>query len=82
MAVPGVEIHLFAAARAAVGRSVIVADAAPLTDILDGIEAAHPDFAPVRQRCTYLIDGLAAHDADVDVTSGSRVDVLPPFAGG
>jgi len=82
VAVPGVEIHLFAAARAAVGQSVVVADAGRLGAILDDITTAHPDFAAVRPRCTYLIDGTAAHDQDVDVPSGSRVDVLPPFAGG
>jgi sulfur-carrier protein len=82
VAVPRVEIHLFAAARAAVGASVVEVDAGRLRAILDGIESAHPDFAGVRPRCSYLIDGVATHDTDVDVSSGSRVDVLPPFAGG
>ena len=76
-----VEVHLFAAARAAVGTSRLSVEPAPLSVILDGIEAAHPAFAGVRPRCSYLVDGTAVHD-DVAVTAGSRVDVLPPFAGG
>ena len=81
MSDPTVEVHLFAAARAAVGTSQLSVPAALLSVILDGIEAAHPAFAGVRPRCSYLVDGTAVHD-DVAVTAGSRLDVLPPFAGG
>ena len=79
---PTTEIHLFAAARAAVGAAMVSVEPGPLTAVLDGIEAAHPAFAAVRPRCSYLVDGLAVHGEDADVTAGSRVDVLPPFAGG
>lgn len=78
---PTVEVHLFAAARAAVGTSQLSVPAGRVSTLLDGIEAAHPAFAAVRPRCSVLIDGLAVHD-DVEVAAGSRVDVLPPFAGG
>lgn len=74
-------MHLFAAARAAAGASVLTCPAGALSDVLDGIEAAHPAFAAVRPQCSFLVDGLSAH-ADTDVPAGSRVDVLPPFAGG
>lgn len=77
-----VEVHLFAAARAAVGSAVVTAEPGPLGAVLDGIEAGHPPFASVRPRCSYLVDGLAVHGEDADVAAGSRVDVLPPFAGG
>lgn len=76
-----VDVHLFAAARAAVGTSEMSLPAANLSTILDGIEAEHPAFAGVRPRCSYLVDGTAVH-TDVAVAAGSRVDVLPPFAGG
>ena len=76
------EIHLFAAARAAVGASMVSAEPGPLAAVLDRIETAHPAFAAVRPRCSYLVDGLAVHGEDADVAAGSRVDVLPPFAGG
>ena len=82
MDVPAVEIHLFAAARAAVGRPAVTAPPGPLSGILDLLERDHPAFAAVRPRCSYLVDGTTVHDPDVDVPSGSQVDVLPPFAGG
>lgn len=76
------EVHLFAAARAAVGSAVVVLPPGPLGVLLDAIEAAHPDFASVRPRCSYLVDGLAVRGEEGDVPAGARVDVLPPFAGG
>lgn len=78
----GVEVHLFAAARAAVGSALVMADPGPLGGILDGIEREHAAFAAVRPRCSYLVDEVAVHDQGVAVAAGSRVDVLPPFAGG
>ncbi len=81
MAATTVEIHLFAAARAAVSASVLSMPAGSLSAILNQIESEHPAFTAVRPRCSYLIDGVSAH-GDVDIASGSRVDVLPPFAGG
>ena len=78
---PAVEVHLFAAARAAVGTSVLSVGPGRLFAILDALEAEHPAFAAVRPRCSYLVDGTAIH-SDVEVGAGSRIDVLPPFAGG
>lgn len=82
MADATVEVHLFAAARAAVGASTVSAAAGPLTALLDDLCREHPAFAPVRPRCSYLVDGVAAHGEDAEVPPGGRVDVLPPFAGG
>lgn len=78
----GVEVHLFAAARAAVGSAMVPAEPGRLGGILDALEREHPGFAAVRPRCSYLVDEVAVHDQDVPVAAGSRVDVLPPFAGG
>ena len=75
-------MHLFAAARAAVGSAVVHSAPGSLAGILDGIEQDHPGFAAVRPRCSYLVDEVAVHGQDVQVGGGSRVDVLPPFAGG
>ena len=81
---PRVEVHLFAAARAAVGKGFLDVAPGKLGAILTALEADHPAFMPVRARCSYLLDGVSVHgDADdVDVPGGSRIDVLPPFAGG
>jgi molybdopterin converting factor small subunit len=76
-----VEVHLFAAARAAVGSPLLLRRPALLSILLDEIEGAHPAFGAVRPRCSYLVDGTAVHE-DVDLPAGSRLDVLPPFAGG
>ncbi len=77
-----VEVHLFAAARAAVGEPVVRAAPGTLGSILDELVQRHPEFGAVRPRCSYLLDEVAAHDEAIDVPAGSRVDVLPPFAGG
>lgn len=78
----GVEVHLFAAARAAVGETVVTADPGTLGAILDDLQARYPEFAAVRPRCSYLLDEVACTDPGAEVGAGSRVDVLPPFAGG
>ena len=75
-------MHLFAAARAAIGQAVVNVAPGSLTGILDALQAQHPDFGEVRPRCSYLVDEVAVHEMNADVASGSRVDVLPPFAGG
>ncbi len=77
-----VQVHLFAAARAAVGQSAVTVAPGPLGRILDSLVQDHPEFATVRPRCSYLVDEVAVHDESIDVPGGGRVDVLPPFAGG
>jgi molybdopterin synthase sulfur carrier subunit len=76
-----VEVHLFAAAKAAIGVPMVTADAGLLGAILDDVGRRYPAFVEVRPRCSYLVDGLASRP-DVVVPPGGRVDVLPPFAGG
>jgi len=78
----GVEVHLFAAARAAVGETVVTADPGTLGAVLDELQTRYPGFAAVRPRCSYLLDEVACIDQEAQVAAGSRVDVLPPFAGG
>ncbi len=76
-----VEVHLFAAAKSAVGRATVTAAPGSVAAILDDLTARHPGFAAVRPQCSYLVDGLSATPAD-PVPAGGRLDVLPPFAGG
>lgn len=77
-----VEVRFFAAARAAVGAAALHVPAGSLASVLDRVVADHPDFGPVRVRCSFLLDGLAVHEESTPVRAGSTVDVLPPFAGG
>lgn len=83
------DVHYFAAARAAAGVPVETVTApATLGDLLDGLAATHTGateagttFAEVLKRCTFLIDGHSA-TRDTSLAGAARVDVLPPFAGG
>jgi molybdopterin converting factor small subunit len=77
-----IEVHLFAAARAAAGADVLVVRGSTLGEVLAAAVAQAPGLGPVLERCSVLVDGIAAHEVDVSVPAGARVDVLPPFAGG
>lgn len=78
-----VEVHLFAAARAAAeGISVLTVEPGTLGDVLAEAVRRAPGLASVLPRCSVLVDSVAGHDQGIHVASGSRVDVLPPFAGG
>lgn len=78
-----VEVHLFAAARAAAeGRSVLAVAPGKLADVVAAAVLQAPGLAAVLPRCSILVDGVAGHDAGAPVSGGTRVDVLPPFAGG
>ncbi len=78
------EVHLFAAARSAVGQGSVIASGTTLAAVVESLIVDYPAFASVAPRCSYLVDGLAVHgDLDlVNLIGASRVDVLPPFAGG
>lgn len=88
-----VEIHYFAAARAARGVPQEDADASgTLADLLDTLGATHTattaggmTLAQIFDRCSFLVDGRTVTRPDtptVDLSTVTRVDVLPPFAGG
>ena len=84
METSGVTVQFFAAARAAVGSPELLVSAGSLAKILDDVALFHPQFAAVRPRCSYLIDGIAAHGdpEEILLVDGATIDVLPPFAGG
>lgn len=51
--------------------------------------AAHPTapageqpLAEVLERCSFLLDGQACPEPETEISDGSALDVLPPFAGG
>lgn len=78
-----VEVHLFAAARAAAeGVDVLRVPHGTLAEVLAAATGEAPGLAAVLPRCSVLVDGMAGHDHALPVSSGARVDVLPPFAGG
>ena len=77
-----VEVHLFAAARAAAGVDTLLVPAGTLTQVCAALVRQSPRLGEVLPRCSLLVDGVSAHDDGGHVAPGSRVDVLPPFAGG
>ena len=77
-----VEVHLFAAARAAAGTDVVRVADGTLAEVLAAAVAQAPGLSGVLDRCSVLVDGTATHGDEARVAAGGRVDVLPPFAGG
>lgn len=84
------KIHYFAAARAAAGTPSETLDGTfnTLDDVLvhaaqlhEGSTDSGMSLADVFERCTYLVDGRRS-ERYATVASATRVDVLPPFAGG
>ena len=82
---PSVHLHYWAGAKAAAGTASEEVEASSVRQAL-ALAAANRDarFSRVVSACSLLVDGLAAHDADLDalLTAPVRVEVLPPFAGG
>lgn len=87
------QIHFFAAARAASGTSEVQVSLAELTEPtlralvahlseeFTGKTASGMTLAQVMQQCSFLIDGTRS-ELDAALADDARVDVLPPFAGG
>ncbi|ANZ16974.1 MoaD/ThiS family protein [Streptomyces albulus] len=81
-------VRYWAAAKAAAGAAEEPYAAATLAEALDAARTAHtanPEFARVLLRCSFLVDGVqvgSRDHAEVPLTQGGTVEVLPPFAGG
>ncbi len=82
---PTVLLRYWAGARAAAGTAEEQWEATTVREALERAAAGRDArFTRVMAACTLLVDGLAAHDEDLDrVLAGPvRVELLPPFAGG
>jgi molybdopterin converting factor small subunit len=77
-----VVVRYFAGARAAAGTAEEKVDAPTLGALIGALAARGDRLASVLPACSYLVDGLTAHDRSVPLPDGATVDVLPPFAGG
>lgn len=77
-----VTVRLYAAARSAAGASELKVSPGRLENILALLALGNPRLSQVFAQCSFLVDGVAVHDMQVQVPAGSTVDVLPPFAGG
>ena len=76
-----VQVRLFAVARAKAGAELISCQPGSLASIIESLKA-HGELANVLPQCSYLVDGVAPSDLDLDINAGSIIDVLPRFAGG
>jgi molybdopterin synthase sulfur carrier subunit len=79
---PHVQVRLFAAARAAAHTEELQVPIGSIAEILAFCATDNSELQRILPQCTILIDGIASHDHQVLVTSGSQLDVLPKFAGG
>ena len=81
-----VSLHYWAGARAAAGVAEEHIEARSVAEALRFAcdERSDPRFDKVIKASSVLIDGLTAHQADLErpLTAPVRVEVLPPFAGG
>ncbi len=82
-----VEVLLWAAAAAAAGTDRLEVPPGSVDEVLSAASAALPAerrarFDEVVARCSFLLESAAVHDQGATVPAGSRLDVLPPFAGG
>jgi sulfur-carrier protein len=84
-AMPQVHLHYWAGARAAANAAEETVEAPSLRRALEIVAAGRGGrFGRVLSACSLLIDGVAAHEADLDrpLDGPVQVEVLPPFAGG
>lgn len=78
------EIRFYAGAADAAGTTAATLEAGDLTSaaLLSQLGDGNADLARVLACCSLLVDGRPVHDLNAPILSTSRVDVLPPFAGG
>ncbi|MFD4006195.1 MoaD/ThiS family protein [Brachybacterium paraconglomeratum] len=81
--VPEIAVRLFAGAAAEFGADDATVRARTVGELVEALTAgASPEAARVIGRSSLLVDGVACTDLGRVLAPGSRVDVLPPFAGG
>ena len=78
------EISYYAGAADAAGTDRELLDTSDTTvqELVTLLSARHDRLADVLTSCSLLVDGKSVTDLQARVPAGSRVDVLPPFAGG
>ena len=78
-----VTVRYFAGARAASGVDTETRDAGSLDELVGQMVDAHGEkLERVLTACSFLVDGTTTRDRALQLSPGSVVDVLPPFAGG
>lgn len=85
-AIPRITVRYWAGARAVAGLSEEQVDATSLADVLRQVCAEHgPELTRVLTVCSFVVSERPVgrtDPAEVPLTEGDVVEVLPPFAGG
>ena len=78
------EISYYAGAADAAGTDREQLDTSDTTaqQLVSLLSTRHDRLAGVLKSCLLLVDGTPVKDPQTWISAGSRVDVLPPFAGG
>jgi len=78
------EIAYYAGAADAAGTDREQLDTSDTTaqQLVSLLSTRHDRLAEVLKSCSLLVDGTPVKDPQTWISGGSRVDVLPPFAGG
>ena len=76
-----ITVRYFAAAAEAAGVDAESLASGAADDVRAAMIGSHPALAAVLSRCALLADGVRVEGSD-EVTVGSTLDGLPPFAGG
>lgn len=78
------EVRFFAGAADAAGMETSTVDASGKTaaDVVAALCDANERLATVLKVCALLADGVRVNDLGRDLSDVTRLDVLPPFAGG
>ena len=78
------EITYYAGAADAAGvdRELLEAPDTTAEELVSLLSTRHDRLSGVLKSCSLLVDGATVTDPRTRIPAGSRVDVLPPFAGG
>jgi molybdopterin converting factor small subunit len=75
-------VNFYAAARAASGVSESQIDGATLGEIIATASAQNPKLIAILPGCSYLVNGAAETNINVEINAEDVIDILPRFAGG
>jgi molybdopterin converting factor small subunit len=75
-------VNFYAAARAACGLSESEFEGQTLADVIAAASKEFPKLVHILPGCSYLINGTATLNMQIQLNQSDVIDVLPRFAGG
>ena len=75
-------VNYFAAARAAAGVTESEILGSTLGEVISAASSRYPQLVAILPGCSYLINGTATLNIDIQVNPSDVIDILPRFAGG